>query len=53
MTDRRIRMLSEEEIKAVAGGDGDPPLPVDPSTEYWQDQLLRYKTGSPSIFGQQ
>jgi hypothetical protein len=53
MTDRRISMLSEEEIKAVAGGDGDPGFPVDPSTEYWQDQLLAYKTGRPSIFGQQ
>jgi hypothetical protein len=53
MTDRRISMLSEEEIKAVAGGDGDPGFPVDPSTEFWQDQLLAYKTGRPSIFGQQ
>ena len=41
--------LSNVEIELVGGGDfSDYSSEL---SEYWQDQLLRYKTGLSSVFG--
>jgi hypothetical protein len=47
-----IKILSEAETELVSGGDSYPNPTIDVS-EYWQDQLLRYKTGLSSVFGEQ
>ena len=51
METTEIRILSEAETELVSGGDIYPDPMIDVS-EYWQDQLLRYKTGLSSVFGE-
>lgn len=44
------RILSEAETDIVSGGTSIPGGAYD-NSEYWQNELLRYKMGQSSIFG--
>ena len=46
----KLEILSELDTEIVSGGTSIPGIFADQS-EYWQDQLLRYKMGLSSIFG--
>ena len=48
---KKMEVLSELETEMVTGGTSIPPPDFSEHSEYWQDELLRYKLGLSSIFG--